>query len=132
MEFSVVLQPTQLNPDIGDLALSDAGSEVLTTLLSEEVAQRLTVKLNFFKGEWFVNLFAGTPYFQQILGKAADSTIRSVMSSIISETEGVASLSSLEVTRDRAARTVAIKFVAVLEDGTTFVSSEYAPFVVSA
>jgi hypothetical protein len=130
MELAVALTATDVNPDVGDLALDDAGSEVIHTQLSYEVAQRLTVRLKFFRGEWFANLLAGTPYFESILGKASDETVRAVFEEVILGTEGVAALISFSSTRDRSARTLSVAFTARLVDGTVFDSTSYAPFVV--
>lgn len=44
-------------------------STVLTSDLAKEVAQRLTVAFNFFRGEWFLDTREGLPYYEEIIKK---------------------------------------------------------------
>jgi len=131
MDLAVTLKATELNPNVGDLALNEAGDFYLHTTLAAEVAQRLTVRLNFFRGEWFLDLEEGTPYFQQILGKgASDRTIRSIFGQVITGCPGVAGLISFSYSVGRDRR-LTLRFRARLDDQTVFVSDEYGPFVVN-
>jgi hypothetical protein len=130
-EFGVTLVSSITNPDVGDMALTDTGEEVLRTDLAEEVAQRLKVRLNFFRGEWFLNLNAGTPWYQRLLVKdPKDAIIRAIFTRVIGGTEGVAQVMSLSYDIDRRTRELSLRFRARLEDGSTFVSTDYPPFVV--
>lgn len=130
MELAVTMTATVTNPTPGDLLLSDAGDEVLLTDLASEVAQRLFVALQFFKGEWFLDQNEGVPYFQRILKKnPGDRVIRSIFSQVITRTEGVSRLLSFRYTIGRD-RHMSIVFKALLEDGTTFSSTDYAQFLV--
>lgn len=119
------------NPDVGDLRLS-AGDVVWETDLGQEVAQRLLTRLNFWRGEWFLNTSAGTPYVQAILGIKAvpHSVVRAVFSSVVLGTPGVASLDRLEFTIGTDRRLV-LDFVARLTNGQVFRSSDFGPFVVN-
>lgn len=131
MELGITLTTSLTNPDVGDLELTDAGLEVSRTALAAEVAQRLTVRLNFFKGEWFLSLEEGTPWYQLLFTKAPpDRIIRAVFGSVIRGTEGVADLVSLSYSISRT-RQLSLSFTARLEDGTLFRSTDYTPFVVS-
>jgi hypothetical protein len=130
-ELGVVLSADVDNPDVGDLALDATGNAVGKTSLAECVQQRLTVRLNFFRGEWFLDLDAGTPYFEYILVKAPqDRLIRMVFAQVIGGCEGVAQLTRLSysISRDRR---MTLSFDAQLADGSTFRSVEYPPFVVT-
>lgn len=99
--------------------------------LPAEVAQRLTVRLNFFKGEWFLDRRQGIPYYQELLIKEPESrVVRGVFSSVISGTPGIASLDSLTIGEPDADRLVDITFTATLTNGQRFRSSAYGPFVV--
>lgn len=65
-------------------------------------AQAVTTRLRLFKGEWFLNLNSGVPWFQEVFVKPArlaqtDSMIRKV----ILQTEGVAKLLKFELTFER-------------------------------
>jgi hypothetical protein len=71
------------------------------------VAQRLRIKLKMFRGEWFLNRRAGTPYIENetvtedeaILGNAFDEAYtESVFRELILSTEGVERIDSLTTT----------------------------------
>lgn len=130
IELAITLQATPENPIVGDLRL-DARSLVFTSVLADEVAQRFRVRLNFWRGEWFLNLEAGTPYLEAIFEKGVpDSQARSVFAQLLLGTEGVASVDSMELERDAEHRILDLRFVARLKDGTTFRSKSYGPFVI--
>lgn len=117
------------NPIVGDLRLVN-GTFKFTKDLGEEVAQRIMVRLNFWRSEWFLNLNAGTPYLTAVFEKGVpSSTIRAVFTAIIATTKGVASVDELSYTVDET-RTMDLRFRARLADGSTFVSTSYGPFVV--
>lgn len=130
MELKVVLIVDLNNPDIGDLYLDDAGQEVLIpdSDLGSQVAQRVTVRFNFFLGEWFLDATEGTPWFQRIFVKGpSDRTVRTVLNQVIGETEGVAQVTQLlyQISRERK---LSVQFKALLADGTTFDSTKYPQF----
>lgn len=71
----------KLNNDISSLDYHDAvfingplTSEGLRTEAAEVVAQRLSIRLQTFLGEWFINTAYGVPYWQSILGKKITKT----------------------------------------------------------
>jgi hypothetical protein len=129
VELALSLGVDDENPDVGDLRLV-YGQLVFTDTLADEVAQRILVMLNFFRGEWFLNLDAGTPYLEAVIGKGIPaSVIRNVFTRVILACPGVAAVDKLEFTTT-ATRTLELEFVARLEDGATFRSTNYGPFVV--
>jgi len=131
MELGVATTADFLNPDVGDLALNVNALEVVRTVLADEVSQRLHVRLNFFKGEWFANLDSGTPYYQNILVKGpTDLVIRTVFTNVVQGTEGVRVVESLTYQLNKRTRELTLQFKARLEDGTIFESTDFAPFVV--
>jgi len=124
---------TPENPVAGDLYLDASGDIVLTEDRVEEVDQRLRVRFQLYKGEWFADANAGTPWFQQILIKGAkDETIRAVLSQVIEGTPGISHLMSLDYVYDRQARTLEVAFEAAVDGGTIYRSSDFPPFVVTA
>lgn len=55
-----------------------------------EVAQHVRTRLQFYLEEWFLDLKAGTPYFQQIFTKPANlANIESIFKTRILNTPGV-------------------------------------------
>lgn len=130
MELALTLVTDGDNPVQGDLRLVN-GNLYFTTDLGEEVAQRLRVRFNFWRTEWFLNLNAGTPYLEAVFEKGVpDNTIRAVFTQIILGTQGVSALDSLEFSVD-SDREMSLTFVCRLQDGSTFRSVAYGPFVVS-
>jgi len=55
-----------------------------------EVVQHVRTRLLFYFNEWFLDLNAGTPYFQQIFVKPVDlGNVESILKSKIIDTPGV-------------------------------------------
>jgi hypothetical protein len=132
VELKCVIKTDLNNPDLGDLYLGDDGDAVLIpdSELGAQVAQRLTVRFNFFLGEWFLDLNEGTPWFQRIMVKApSDKVIRAVLTNVILGCEGIATLDQLSYSIGRD-RLLSVTFKATLTDGTVFSSTQYAAFTV--
>lgn len=55
----------------GDLTLDKNGNMQVVTDL-EGLRQKIIQKLTLFKGEWFLDVEAGLPYFQDVLIKGVD------------------------------------------------------------
>ena len=130
MELKLTPQVDANNPVEGDLHL-ESGRLVWTTDLATEVAQRLRIRLRFFKGEWFLDAREGIPYAGEILVKNPSArTVRTIYSNAIQGTAGVSFVERLDYELNRAERELVISFVARLEDGSTFRSSDFGPFIV--
>lgn len=128
-ELALTLVEDDTNPIVGDLRIVN-GALHFTRDLGEEVAQRIMVRFNFWLGEYFLNLNAGTPYLTAIFEKGVpDNTIRSVLTQIIATTKGVASVDELSYTVDER-RTMDVRFKARLANGATLTSGRYGPFVI--
>lgn len=118
------------NPVVGDLHIRK-GDLVWTKDIAEETSQQLRVNLQFFLGEWFLNQAEGTPWFQQLLEKGTtEQTVKAIISKIIVKTEGVKTIDFLTYNLDAAARKLFLDFGATLQDGSTFVSKDFPPFIV--
>jgi hypothetical protein len=73
----------------------------------EYAKQRVSVSLDFFLGEWFLDTKQGMPYFRDVLVKNPNSdTVRSVFKRRILQTPGIVSVdrSRSRSTRRRARR----------------------------
>ena len=66
--MDIKLDNDPLSPTFGDVVY-DNTQVTVTRNLAESVAQKLTIKLNTFLSEWFLNNEIGVPYYQQIFGK---------------------------------------------------------------
>lgn len=120
-----------IDPITGDMALDASGQITLTA--TEEVAtlQRLRIKFQFFKGEWFLDKRQGTPWYQRILIKGSSERVnRSIFRQIIEGDPGVARLVSLRYSLNRATRRLTLDWVAKLKSGKTLRSADFGPFVI--
>jgi len=69
----------------GDLLINNNLLE-LTDTIEEDTSQRLSIKLKTFRGEWYLDLSEGIPYFQRIFKngtpkQVVDSIFRSAINS---------------------------------------------------
>lgn len=120
------------NPIIGDIYLGSNRNCRLTQTLAEEVAQLLYTRFRFFKGEWFLNLLLGIPYYQSILGqKVSLAIVTRILQSVVQTCPGVASVQTFALT-PQPQRGLLVVFSCTLADGTTLKSSDFAPFTVGS
>lgn len=98
----------------GDLAL-EAGDLVLVEG-AESIAQRLTLGLSLFRGEWALDPTAGIPFLQEILGqKPRIDHVREIFREAILATPGVGTLDSLTV--EQTGRELSIDFRVTTDEG---------------
>jgi hypothetical protein len=91
----------------GDLVVTN--SKLQTVDGGPAIAQAIRQRLQFFRGEWFLDLDAGVPYFQEVLGtKLAPAVLQAVFRTAIAETPGVSSVTRLALTYDGAGRKLAV------------------------
>lgn len=101
----------------GDLALVEGTTQVIDA--SRYASQRVTVSLDFFLGEWFLDGRQGIPYFRDILIHRPNAeTVRSVFRRAILNTPGIVAVPTLDVVLDTTQRTCLVTFEATYEDGT--------------
>jgi hypothetical protein len=102
--------------DEDDIDIS-AGTLVVTAGV-EAVRSAVRIRLQAFLGEWFADATIGTPWFQSILIKNPDpSVLNSVFRDRITGTLGVTSLTSLDLSYDRANRKLTVRFSATCDFG---------------
>lgn len=90
----------------------------LTTSTSENLAQRLLIRLRTFRGEWFLDENLGIDYFGQILGKNRNkSTVDTIIQSEILQEQEVLQLAEYNSAYDNALRKLNISFKARTLDG---------------
>lgn len=94
----------------GDLLFVN-GSLVLVTG-GDAIIQNLTIRLQFFLGEWFLDTRLGMPYFQDVLVKNPNLVlVRGIFRVAITSTPGVKSLEEFEFAFDSPTRKLRLDFI---------------------
>lgn len=100
----------------GDLDIS-AGDLVLVSD-ADAVLQAVRIRLQFFKGEWYLDESAGLPYFQDILVKNPDmNVLQFLFRKAILETPGITTVNALTLSFDSAARSLSVSYRASSDVG---------------
>jgi hypothetical protein len=112
----------------GDLAV-DSGRLLFFEDL-DHIRQTIACRLRFGRGEWFLDLREGVPYYQVVLVKNPDfSVIRALFRRVILTVSGVLSVPVLTLELDRASRTLSVSFQAVCRSGIVKVVAGDPAFV---
>lgn len=128
MDLSLVETIDADNPDVHDLRLTDGQLALVDGVGA--IVQNIRIRLQFFLGEWFLDLREGLPYFQEILVKGPNlGRVRALFRAAILETPGVSLVDLLDLDLDAPTRVLTVTFRATLDDGTIIDSAEYAPFI---
>lgn len=118
------LEEGETSSDLGvDFLLEDGdivfGEDIQMVSGVEAVAQMVRIRLQMFKGEWFLDANLGMPWFDEILGYTYNETLtRKRVRDLILGTEGVIELVSLELSFESSTRELTITWTATAEDGT--------------
>ncbi len=82
------------------------------------IAQAIGTALQMFQGEWFLDLDAGVPYFQNVLIKNPNAGVLAlVFQNALLGVLGVTAVTSLTLDYDPAARTLAVTWAVMTDDG---------------
>lgn len=112
-----------LSTDPIDLLLDANGDLVIPVQFVsglQAVIQRVKIRLQMFRGEWFLNQELGVPYYQEVLGHKFDKAkTLSIFRQPIITTPGVIELISISVTFDPHTRLMSISFRAITGFGDT-------------
>lgn len=96
----MTLGPDLLLDNRGDLDLSSGDSQ-----MGLSVSQACRIALLFVKGDWFLDLNAGIPYFENIWIKGPDfSQIKALFRAALVGVPGVQTITKLDLTLDKANR----------------------------
>lgn len=103
----------------GDLDIVDGDARFASG--GEAVKQLIYIALSMFQGEWFLDLDAGMPYYQDILGRkyADEATLRAAVRTTILGVDGVSEIVKLEIVWNGATRSAAIAWRVKTEFGDT-------------
>lgn len=110
-----------------DLSITEGMLDIVSG--RESLAQTITQRLRTSRGEWRYNLSYGIPYLQIIADRASDEIVREIFREVILDTPGVASITRLELSRDRTTRVLTVTGEVIGVDGVTEV---FTPVVVEA
>ena len=131
VSFSATITTTDTTGDYGygiDYGIAYGGGSVysvrsavssqLTTSTSENLAQRLLIRLRTFRGEWFLDQDLGVDYFGQILGKNRNkATVDAIIQAEILQEREVLQLDEYNSTYNNSLRKLDIAFKARTIDG---------------
>lgn len=128
-DIALVVSADAVNPVAHDLRLDDV-TLVLTSGQAESVAQHLRIRMQFFLGEWFLNLREGVPFYRDILVKnPSTQTVRAIFRRVVLSTPGVEALTAFDLRLDKAARSLDLAFSARLSGGE-ILAAEFGDFVI--
>lgn len=102
----------------GDIYIGPNGPELWGGI--DAVAQLVAIAIRLWKGEWFLDLDAGVPWIQEILGKKVDAAlVRQRLLEQILKTPGVVEVLMLEIDYDPSDRTLSVTHKLRTEFGDT-------------
>ena len=111
----------KLNSETGDVLLSTTATittPVFTTTTSENLAQRLVIRLQTFKGEWFLDGTIGIDYFNQIAGKnRSKAAVDAIIQAEILKENEVLQITAYSSVVDKTTRKITIQFTVRTVDG---------------
>jgi hypothetical protein len=85
---------------------------------ADAIVQSVRIRLQFFKGEWFLDWNAGIPYFQSVFAKISNpQLLQDIFRKAILETVGINAIQNLTLTIDGASRGLAVSFQAETDVG---------------
>lgn len=99
---------------------------------AEQVATLLKNRLQFFLGEWFLDVREGIPYYDVVLGvKNPDINLLARMfRRVILSTQGVAQIDTLTADLDAALRKFTVTLRVLTDDGVYISGGTDTPFIV--
>lgn len=122
--LSTVNDPTSSFPTtIGDLDLRTGDLQIATGVTA--IRQQLMDRLTLFKGDWFLDVDVGMPYYQQVLVKNPNlGVVRALFAQAVRTTPGVSELLSLSLELDARSRSLQVNFTCVTDTDEVLVFNE--------
>lgn len=88
-------------------------------VLEASVAQKIKIRLLFIRGEWFLDIERGVPYFEDIFVKAPNlDHLRAIYRTTVLETLGVTAVAAFDLALNAATRNLSVTFEADTTTGT--------------
>lgn len=105
----------KLNKDTHDLLITNGDLSLVEK--SEQIAQNLKIRLQFFSGEWFLDTTKGLPFYSDILVKNPNiPDVDALIKAEILDTPGVLELLEFISSYTNASRTYSINFKVRVEN----------------
>lgn len=108
----LLTDPIDIKIDSDNIIVFEKGDLVFTSGI-DAVVQGCRIVLQMFQGEWFLNLDAGIPYWQSILGKKPAIAIEAARIFFRRELElvdGVDKVTKLDISYSGSSRTLTINW----------------------
>ena len=104
--------------DKGDLVIKDF--DIMLTNDKQILKQALRQELKTFKGDWFLDVDKGIPYYQDILGQRNSiDSVRAIFIEAIKSVEGVKEIVGLELNLNGKDRTLDVSITVLDEYNNT-------------
>lgn len=108
----------------GDLAIENDSFVLVDGV--DAIVQDLTIRFQFFQGEWFLDTRLGMPYYQKILGeKPRLNIMKNIFRKAILLTPGILSLTDLDIVYDGASRLLSVSFQGKSTEGEFSYDKEF-------
>ena len=105
----------QLDDD-GDWLVTN--NQLQTVTGADEIAQKIKNRLRAFRGEWFLDVRVGMPWFEKILKKNPNpAEVETIITEEIVNTDGVLNVRDIELSLDNLTRKLRVDFSAEVIDG---------------
>lgn len=118
------------NPVLHDLYLDPSGNIQFIDGI-EAILQNIKIKLEFWLGNWFLNVAEGVPYREVILVRGNNELrAKDLFRRLFLATPGVAEVTYLSYSLDRNSNTATLEFELRADTGEVIRSQDYGPFIV--
>lgn len=112
-----------LDPKTGDLLLIENSAALVEDV--DQIAQNLAIRLRFIQGEWYLNIFAGIPYYEYFFVKEPNQIqVESFLKETIANTRGVEEITSFSSDYDGQYRKFSVAFSAKTIAGAIEINQE--------
>ena len=101
----------------GDLLVTDYDLQLVEEI--DQVIQNVAIRLRFFLGEWFLDVFVGVPYLQDFFIKSPNRIrIESVLKEEIIDTDGIDQITAFSSEFQSNLRQFSVNFSAIVDEET--------------
>lgn len=98
----------QLDPLTHDLVFVDGALQLVA-----DPVQKVKIRLLFIRGEWFLDIEEGVPYFEEIFVKAPNlDRLRALYRTVIGDTLGIEDVREIDLAFDAGSRRLTLTWTA--------------------